>query len=158
MEGILLLIVLISFAISASSSKKKKAARTGVKAAHPTTKAAHPAVQRTPRNAGIPKVSSETADKQQAFGDVLPYEEFEHDGSIEMPAMEAHEHEGKPMACPAEERAKPRPRPSKLAPQKPQPKRAGLQLSFNANSVVQAAVMAEVLKRPEFRNGRRVIR
>ena len=84
---------------------------------------------------------------------------WEHGGgSIELPPVEAHEHEGKPMPCPAEEREKSRPRPSQLAPKETEQKPQGLQLSFSLNSLVQAAVMSEILRRPEFRNGRRVIR
>lgn len=75
-------------------------------------------------------------------------------GSIKMPKDEPHDHEGKPLPCPAEEREMPRAYAGKNAPVA----NGKLQLSFTKDSLVQAAVMSEVLNRPRFVNGRRVIR
>ena len=146
-----LLIIIISFMLSASKNKNKKAVRKSVK----TRTAASPA-------AG-PKERPETstlADEPIPMTelDVLPFETFDREGSIEMPPVEPQVHEGKPMPCPAEEREKPRPRPSQMAPEDKTVKRRELRLSFAGNSVMQSVVMAEILKRPEFKNGRRIIR
>lgn len=152
MEGLLpLLIIIVSFALSASNRKKKQAAAQRTPARRVPAQAA---VNKAPKNAGIPKAAPEPAQAPQA--PVL--EAMDRDGSIDMPPMEPHEHEGKPLPCPAEERELPRPRPAAQANvQMPVPP-AGLQLNFSRNSVVQGVVMAEVLSRPKFDHGRRVIR
>lgn len=152
MEGLLpLLIIIISFALSASNRRKRQAASQRAPAKTVSAKAA---VNKAPKKAGIPKTMPEPLKAQKEE----PDEDSERDGSIDMPPMEPHEHEGKPMPCPAEERELPRPRPAAqtavTAPVRP----AALQLNFNRNSVVQGVVMAEVLTRPKFQNGRRVIR
>lgn len=105
-----------------------------------------------------PAAPANTAFVSASEPQVLSFEEFERDGSIDMPAPEPHEHEGKPLPCPAEERQKPRPRPAQMAPKAAPAPNAGVQLAFSKNSLVQAVVMAEILKRPRFENGRRVIR
>ena len=158
MESLLpLLLIIISFAITANRKSKEAAAKRAAgsqtqkkqapaKAA--AAKAAKPGAART----AAPKEGS-PASRQEA-----PAGWEEKGGSIVMPPMEAHEHEGKPMPCPAEEREAPRPRPSQQTPGKSAPAVPGLQPSFSRNSVLQAVVMSEILKRPEFRDGRRVIR
>lgn len=167
-----LLIILISFAVSASKNKKnaqtaKNAGQSAARQAAARQAAARQAAaRRAPRNAGIPNAGRTAAQRapetKSAPAPTLAAEEdeaWEHGGgSIELPPVEAHEHEGKPMPCPAEEREKPRPRPSQLAPKETEQKPQGLQLSFSQSSLVQAAVMSEILRRPQFRNGRRVIR
>ena len=151
MEGILaLLIILMGLAISASGAKKKK---TDAGAPGPAASKARSAAQRAPGHAG----ASRAAQVKDA-GQTQPYDGFDRDGSIDMPAREPHEHEGKPMPCPADEREAPRPRPSQLAPSPADTQPGAVQIAFSKNSMVQAVVMAEVLKRPEFKNGRRVIR
>ena len=75
-----------------------------------------------------------------------------------MPPREAHEHEGKPMPCPADEREALRPRPAELANQPETVRPNQLQVVFSKNAVLEGVIMSEVLKRPEFRNGRRVYR
>ncbi|MBQ7519382.1 MAG: hypothetical protein IJU12_03615 [Clostridia bacterium] len=152
MEGLLpLLIIIISFALSASNRRKRQAASQRAPAKAIPAKAA---VNKAPKNAGIPKTMPEPLKAREEE----PDEDSDRDGSIDMPPMEPHEHEGKPMPCPAEERELPRPRPAAqtavTAPARP----AALQLNFRRNSVVQGVVMAEVLTRPKFQNGRRVIR
>ncbi|MBQ9195805.1 MAG: hypothetical protein IJ157_01080 [Clostridia bacterium] len=154
-----LLLIIISFAISASKKKQKRIAGKGVpSAARTVRKKAHKpyAESKTPLTPAQP-APKETAESD-IFGDVLPFEDFERDGSIEMPAIEPHEHEGKPMPCPAEEREMPRQRPSQQAAMPVMVRKQGLQLNFAPDSVTQAVVMAEILKRPAFKNGRRVIR
>ena len=154
-----LLIIIISFMFSASKNKNKKTRQAMRRAGNPQQKQ-RPAAARAQENADIPVAQADDAEEFPQ----LPFAQSEmdlwdgQDGSIEMPAIEAHTHEGKPMPCPAEEREKPRPRPSQLAPARKAAKARGLQLNFAANSVVQSVVTAEILKRPEFKNGRRVIR
>ena len=150
MEVLLLLIIIVSFALSASNRRRQAAAqRTPARRVSART-----AVNKAPKNAGIPKAAPEPAQAPPA--PVL--ETMDRDGSIDMPPMEPHEHEGKPLPCPAEERELPRPRPAAQANVQMPVRPAGLQLNFSRNSVVQGVVMAEVLSRPKFDHGRRVIR
>ena len=85
----------------------------------------------------------------------------EWDGSIEMAPETPHTHEGKEAPCPAEERAKPRPHPATQHQETPDlacDTVPGLTLNFSdSQSLVQGVIMGEVLRRPEFKNGRRVI-
>ena len=155
-----LLLMIVSFALSASknSQKKKNAAKTAPRVPQASRQAA---VKRAPKNAGIPAAQKQPAKKNETPAPARKPDEDVWEtggGSIEMPPAEPHEHEGKPMPCPAEEREQPRPRPARQAPAPAAAKSAGLQLYFSQNSVVQAVVMAEILKRPEFKNGRRTIR
>ena len=98
MEGLLpLLIIIISFALSASNRRKRQAASQRAPAKAVPVKAA---VNKAPKKAGIPKTMPEPLKAQKEE----PDEDSDRDGSIDMPPMEPHEHEGKPMPCPAEER------------------------------------------------------
>ena len=168
-----LLIVIICMTISSSKNKSKKTQNKDPlamekEASNPAGKSFRKEAKRGMGNtleaSEASKASNENEPVQITFDDVLSYDEFERDGSITMPPMEPHEHEGKPMPCPAEERRKPRPRPSQMADaeqRKAERKTKGtkgLQLDFGGNSMVQSVVMAEILKRPEYKNGRRVIR
>jgi len=156
MDAALVILIIIIGVWSKFQKQKKKAAaaaprqsgRQRVNARKSVPQAAPPQPMKAPLNAGIPLAVPESDD--------VPEEE--RDGSIDMPPMEPHEHEGKPMPCPAEERERPRPRPSQVAAQAAHATQAGLQLSFNQKNMVQAVVMAEVLQRPRFDRGRRVIR
>lgn len=150
MEVLLLLIIIVSFALSASNRRRQAAAQRTPARRVP----AQAAVNKAPKNAGIPKAAP--APEQAPQAPVL--EAMDRDGSIDMPPMEPHEHEGKPLPCPAEERELPRPRPAAQANVQMPVRPAGLQLNFSRNSVVQGVVMAEVLSRPKFDHGRRVIR
>lgn len=150
-----LLVIAASIAVSMSNSKKKKTAGKQVTAK--LAQRSRPAVQKAPRNAGIPQAAASKPAQRDSWAKEEDRWE-QGGGSIEMPPMEAHEHEGKPLPCPAEERERPRPRPSQMAPTEDRQPQGGLQLDFSKNQVVQAVVMAEILKRPEFKNGRRVIR
>jgi len=83
-------------------------------------------------------------------------------GSITMPKPEPHVHEGKPMPCPAEEREFVRPEtiaPRRVAAAKTTAKsESGLDSLFTQQGVVNGVIMSEILNRPKFENGRRVIR
>lgn len=150
MEALLpLLIFLIVFALNASNKKKSRQEakqRYAAKMAKAQKPAAPKAVREKPPVAAVPQ------EQLTDFG------QRDRDGSIDMPPMEPHEHEGKPMPCPAEERELPRPRPAAQAAVQPPARPAALQLNFSRNSVVQGVVMAEVLRRPQYEHGRRVIR
>ena len=152
MEGLLpLLIIIISFALSASNRRKRQAASQRAPAKAVPVKAA---VNKAPKKAGIPKTMPEPLKAQKEE----PDEDSDRDGSIDMPPMEPHEHEGKPLPCPAEERELPRLQPDAQTAASAPVRPAALQLNFSRNSVVQAVVMAEVLRRPQYEHGRRVIR
>lgn len=153
MEGLLpLLMIIIGLALSASNRRKRQAAAQRVPAkAAPAKAAAHKA----PGNAGIPKAAPKPVAAPEKPKDA---EIVSRDGSIVMPPMEAHEHEGKPLPCPAEERERPRPWHAAQAAAQTSARPAALRLNFSRSSVVQAVVMAEVLSRPKYENGRRVIR
>lgn len=150
MEVLLLLIIIVSFALSASNRRRQAAAQRTPARRVPV----QAAVNKAPKNAGIPKADPESAQ----VPDEPAFETVDRDGSIDMPPMEPHEHEGKPLPCPAEERELSRPRPAAQANVQMPVRPAGLQLNFSRNSVVQGVVMAEVLSRPKFDHGRRVIR
>jgi len=175
-------IILIVWAIISRAAKKQQREKTGAsrvtrQAAAPNRAARQQTVQRAPANAGIPHKQPEkkaapavkTVNEKAAFAEgdeAMPFTEsgegFAHreekEGSIALPPREAHEHEGKPLPCPADEREAPRPRPAQQALTASVPAaQPALQLSFSQSSVLNAVIMSEVLKRPEFKNGRRVI-
>ena len=162
----ILIIVLAIWSRSAKNKKKSEGAKqllsqnaarrqTGAKPAPAKPAAAKPeshswTAEPTPARKAEPEIEQPLSFES--------FEQAERDGSIEMPAHEPHEHEGKPLPCPAEEREQPRPRPAQLAPKGQAAPRTALQLSFRQNNVLQAVVMSEILNRPRFENGRRVIR
>lgn len=83
--------------------------------------------------------------------------------SIKEPAEVApdHEHEGKDPSCPALNPEQHRPALRTETEQKAAPAPVqipALNIAFDRQSVVQGVIMSEVLTRPTFKNGRRVIR
>lgn len=155
---VILLIVLTIWSRAAKQQQKKKsegAKQLMAQSAARRQPDAKPAAARPVPPAKADKHPEPVTEKPLTFG---AFEHAERDGSIEMPAIEAHKHEGKPLPCPAEEREQPRPRPAQLAPQRQAASRPGMQLSFSQSSVVQAVVMSEILTRPRFESGRRMIR
>ena len=80
-----------------------------------------------------------------------------HDATSAMPTTQNMP----PAYSPEEERAKPRPHPALQHQEMPDlacDTVPGLTLNFsNSQSLVQGVIMGEVLRRPEFKNGRRVI-
>jgi hypothetical protein len=99
MEALLpLLILLIAFALNASN-KKKSRQEAKQRYAAKMAKAQKPAAPKAVREK--PPVAAEPQEQLTDFG------QSDRDGSIDMPAPEPHEHEGKPLPCPAEERQKP---------------------------------------------------
>ena len=162
---ILWVIVLIIWAVAVNANKKKKVAQknaagsAGKQPAAPVNRgtAAASRAKATQSTAKKPAGAASARKPAESYGEGFAHKE-ERDGSIRMPPREEHEHEGKPMPCPADEREAPRPRPAELAaqPAAAQPKQ--LQVAFTQNAVLEGVIMSEVLKRPEFRNGRRVYR
>ena len=156
---VVILIIVVSLISKSSKQNKRKQAHDAVQA---RLKAKQPPRMPPQQTAQTPQPAAEPAPIEPSVAELTPqvvaFEDFDKDGSIEMPVHEPHEHEGKPMPCPAEEREKPRVRPSQQAPQQQAAAQPALQLNFSQDSLVQATIMAEILKRPEFRNGRRVIR
>lgn len=76
-------------------------------------------------------------------------------------AVPDHEHEGKDPSCPALNPAQHRPALRAETEQKAAPAPVqipALNIAFDRQSVVQGVIMSEVLTRPTFKNGRRVIR
>lgn len=97
--------------------------------------------------------------------EVLQAEQIDHaeqrEGSIPYTPEPDHVHEGKPDApCPAQQRMQPRAAANADAGTARQADAApALTLDFaDSRSVVQGVIMSEVLRRPQFVNGRRVIR
>ena len=155
---ILLVVLLIVISVASKSRKNSQAAVR----AHQRTAAARPAPASRPQSAAAssprqaqPKV------EQLKLEDFDSDEADEWDGSIEMAPETPHTHEGKEAPCPAEERAKPRPHPATQHQETPDlacDTVPGLTLNFSdSQSLVQGVIMGEVLRRPEFKNGRRVI-
>lgn len=155
---ILLVVLLIVISVASKSRKNSQAAVR----AHQRTAAARPAPASRPQSAAAssprqaqPKV------EQLKLEDFDSDEADEWDGSIEMAPETPHTHEGKEAPCPAEERAKPRPHPALQHQETPDlacDTVPGLTLDCsNSQSLVQGVIMGEVLRRPEFKNGRRVI-
>ena len=155
---ILLVVLLIVISVASKSRKNSQAAVR----AHQRTAAARPAPASRPQPAAAssprqaqPKV------EQLKLEDFDADEADEWDGSIEMAPETPHTHEGKEAPCPAEERAKPRPHPATQHQETPDlacDTVPGLTLNFSdSQSLVQGVIMSEVLRRPEFKNGRRVI-
>ncbi len=155
---ILLVVLLIVISVASKSRKNSQAAVR----AHQRTAAARPAPASRPQPAAAssprqaqPKV------EQLKLEDFDADEADEWDGSIEMAPETPHTHEGKEAPCPAEERAKPRPHPATQHQETPDlacDTVPGLTLNFSdSQSLVQGVIMGEVLRRPEFKNGRRVI-
>lgn len=162
---ILWVVILIIWAVAVNANKKKKvaqknaAAGTGKQPAAPVNRAtsAAPRAKTTQSTAKKPAETAPARKPAESYGEGFAHKE-ERDGSIRMPPREAHEHEGKPMPCPADEREAPRPRPAELAAQQEAVQPKQLQVAFTQNAVLEGVIMSEVLKRPEFRNGRRVYR
>lgn len=155
---ILLVVLLIVISVASKSRKNSQAAvrahqRTAAARPEPASRP-QPAAASSPRQAQ-PKV------EQLKLEDFDSDEADEWDGSIEMASETPHTHEGKEAPCPAEERAKPRPHPATQHQETPDlacDTVPGLTLNFsNSQSLVQGVIMGEVLRRPEFKNGRRVI-
>lgn len=155
---ILLVVLLIVISVASKSRKNSQAAVR----AHQRTAAARPAPASGPQPAAAssprqaqPKV------EQLKLEDFDADEADEWDGSIEMAPETPHTHEGKEAPCPAEERAKPRPHPATQHQETPDlacDTVPGLTLNFSdSQRLVQGVIMGEVLRRPEFKNGRRVI-
>lgn len=161
MEGILLLIL---FAVLNMVAKQKKAKRPAKKPVQwqsaPAAKiTAVPPAKIVPLKAAPPAAVQHAQKKaEQAPAPVEQTQTPERDGSIIMPPIEPHEHEGKPLPCPAQEREKPRPRPCELAREEENARKSKPAPLFTPNAMVQAVVMSEILNRPRFENGRRVIR
>lgn len=155
---ILLVVLLIVISVASKSRKNSQAAvraRQRTAAARPAPASGpQPAAASSPRQAQ-PKV------EQLKLEDFDADEADEWDGSIEMAPETPHTHEGKEAPCPAEERAKPRPHPATQHQETPDlacDTVPGLALNFSdSQSLVQGVIMGEVLRRPEFKNGRRVI-
>ncbi len=155
---ILLVVLLIVISVASKSRKNSQAAvrahqRTAAARPEPASRP-QPAAASSPRQAQ-PKV------EQLKLEDFDSDEADEWDGSIEMAPETPHTHEGKEALCPAEERAKPRPHPATQHQETPDlacDTVPGLTLNFSdSQSLVQGVIMGEVLRRPEFKNGRRVI-
>lgn len=155
---ILLVVLLIVISVASKSRKNSQAAvrahqRTAAARPEPASRP-QPAAASSPRQAQ-PKV------EQLKLEDFDSDEADEWDGSIEMAPETPHTHEGKEAPCPAEERAKPRPHPATQHQETPDlacDTVPGLTLNFSdSQSLVQGVIMGEVLRRPEFKNGRRVI-
>lgn len=155
---ILLVVLLIVISVASKSRKNSQAAvrahqRTAAARPEPASRP-QPAAASSPRQAQ-PKV------EQLKLEDFDADEADEWDGSIEMAPETPHTHEGKEAPCPAEERAKPRPHPATQHQETPDlacDTVPGLTLNFSdSQSLVQGVIMGEVLRRPEFKNGRRVI-
>ncbi len=162
---ILWVVILIIWAVAVNANKKKKVAQKN--AAAGTVKQPVAPVNRGVASATKTKTTQSKPQKHvapapaikpaESYGEGFAHKE-ERDGSINMPPREAHEHEGKPMPCPADEREAPRPRPAELANQPETVRPNQLQVVFSKNAVLEGVIMSEVLKRPEFHNGRRVYR
>ena len=162
---ILWVIILIIWAVAVNANKKKK---VGQKKA-PTSSNKNPAVsvnRGTATTATMKSIqnnhkktgtSSPIAKSSESSEEGFLHKE-ERDGSIDMPPREAHEHEGKPMPCPADERETPRPRSADLETQPVAAQPHRLEIAFSQNAVLEGVIMSEILKRPEFRDGRRVYR
>ena len=155
---ILLVVLLIVISVASKSRKNSQAAVR----AHQRTAAARPepASRPQPAAASSPRQAQPKVEKLK-LEDFDADEADEWDGSIEMAPETPHTHEGKEAPCPAEERAKPRPHPATQHQETPDlacDTVPGLTLNFsNSQSLVQGVIMGEVLRRPEFKNGRRVI-
>lgn len=155
---ILLVVLLIVISVASKSRKNSQAAVR----AHQRTAAARPAPASKPQPAAVASPK-----QMQPKAEQLKMEDFDSDdadswdGSIEMAPETPHTHEGKDASCPEEERAKPRPHPALHHQEMPDlacDTVPGLTLNFsNRQSLVQGVIMGEVLRRPEFKNGRRVI-
>ena len=155
MEVILLFILIIAInAVSHKASNDKKKRQVAARAhqcavVRPEPK---PVLQTEPVQSKTVRAEAENFDSDEAD---------EWDGSIEEAPQTPHTHEGKDASCPAEERAKPRPHPAMQHQEMPDlacDTVPGLTLNFsNSQSLVQGVIMSEVLRRPEFKNGRRVI-
>ena len=153
---ILLVVLLIVISVASKSRKNSQAAVR----AHQRTARPAPASKPQPAAVASPK-------QMQPKAEQLKMEDFDSDdadswdGSIEMAPETPHTHEGKDASCPEEERAKPRPHPALHHQEMPDlacDTAPGLTLNFsNSQSLVQGVIMGEVLRRPEFKNGRRVI-
>lgn len=148
------LIVIILLVVLGMLSKKKQRKAAAVKRTPP--RAAAPAPKPSP-SAPLP-VQQEQHDLLQAE-QTKDSEQWQ--GSIPYTPEPAHVHEGKAEApCPAQQRIQPRvamqPDTPRAMPGNATP---AISLDFaNSSSVLQGVVMSEVLRRPEFVNGRRVIR
>lgn len=155
---ILLVVLLIVISVASKSRKNSQAAVR----AHQRTAAARPAPASKPQPAAVASPKQAQPKVEQ-----LKMEDFDSgeadgwEGSIQMPSEPPHTHEGKDPSCPAQERAKPRPHPASQHREMPDlacDTVPGLTLDFsNSQSLVQGVIMGEVLRRPEFKNGRRVI-
>lgn len=155
---ILLVVLLIVISVASKSRKNSQAAVR----AHQRTAAARPAPASRPQSAAaLSPRQAQPKVEQLKLEDFDADEADEWDGSIEMAPETPHTHEGKEAPCPAEERAKPRPHPATQHQETPDlacDTVPGLTLNFSdSQSLVQGVIMGEVLRRPEFKNGRRVI-
>ncbi len=158
------ILVLLIFVI-AVVSKNKKAKRAGAAAASKermqrsnaaSEKPAAPVKAAPPVKPQPVRHASKEEQPAKAKTDQRPSQ-----GSIVIPPAEPHTHEGPDPSCPAEQYEVNRPavRADRERRQTPaQVKVPGLSLSLDSHSLVQSVIMSEVLTRPAFRNGRRIIR
>jgi hypothetical protein len=158
MADVLLIILFVAIAIASNAKKKKSKSKSGVQ----PHASARPASRPIEKSKIVPETASEDNAVQVKF-DTFDHGEKEESwrGSIEMMPEEPHVHEGKdPESCPAAEREKDRADAKHVEPTIPASNAApGLTLNFSdGQSILQGVVMSEVLRRPEFVNGHRVIR
>ena len=169
-----LLIVIIIIVCIANSNKKKKAAQEAavrnkvMRTAAPQVTAEKFAAAVAERKAAAtqpapaaPAAMPAAAAKKVAAKTVRPAMQVSHHieegcgttGSIQTPEHVPHEHEGKPLPC--------HPGDSDRVPLSPEPAAAPAAKAsplFTGNDLVRSVVMSEILTRPRFENGRRVIR
>lgn len=158
MADILLIILFVAIAIISNGKKKSSKTKSGVQP-HASARPASRPIEKS-------EIVTETALEDNAVQ--VKFDTFDHGekeeswrGSIEMMPEESHVHEGKdPESCPAAEREKGRADVKQAEPPIPALNAApGLTLNFSdGQSILQGVVMSEVLRRPEFVNGHRVIR
>lgn len=134
--GLLILVFVINYAAKSKQKKQKTAKPAAVRPQANDT--------RNSRTAAAKQDSTVKSASKKTPNDVI------HDGSIEMPPIGPHTHEGKEMPCPAEERELQHQVPPKTASNTRSISAASpkLELSFSRNSVLQAVIMSEILDRP----------
>lgn len=169
-----LLIVIIIIVCIANSNKKKKAAQEAavrnkvMRTAAPQVTAEKFAAAVAERKAAAtqpahaaPAAMPAAAAKKVAAKAVRPAMQVSRHieegcgttGSIQAPEHVPHEHEGKPLPC--------HPGDSDRIPLSPEPAAAPAAKAsplFTGDDLVRSVVMSEILTRPRFENGRRVIR
>ncbi len=153
-----ILLIILCIAIAIIGKKKNGKSKSGTQ----THAAIHPAQK--PMEKLRPKVETISEDSAaQVKLDTFDHDEKEESwrGSIEMTPEEPHLHEGKdPTSCPATEREQDCTDIRQHESSNPAPNKVpGLVLNFSdRQSILHGVVMSEVLRRPEFINGHRIIR